>query len=65
MREEFDDTDRRILALLQEDASLAAADVAEEVGLPQSPRWRRIALTPVKAGTRLPLELVHGRESGG
>lgn len=43
MREEFDETDGRILALLQEDASLTAADVAEKVGLSQSPCWRRIA----------------------
>jgi Lrp/AsnC family transcriptional regulator len=43
MRDNFDSTDRSILALLQEDASLTAADVAEKVGLSQSPCWRRIA----------------------
>jgi len=43
MRDEFDSTDRSILALLQDDASLTAADVAEKVGLSQSPCWRRIA----------------------
>jgi Lrp/AsnC family transcriptional regulator len=39
----LDAVDRRILALLQEDASLNAAQVAERVGLSQSPCWRRIA----------------------
>ncbi|MGE8436213.1 MAG: Lrp/AsnC family transcriptional regulator [Pseudomonas palmensis] len=34
--------DRRILALLQEDASLSSAQIAERVGLSQSPCWRRI-----------------------
>jgi Lrp/AsnC family transcriptional regulator len=43
MQSELDDTDCRILALLQEDASLTAADVAKQVGLSQSPCWRRIA----------------------
>jgi len=42
MRQQIDETDRRILALLQEDASLTAADVAARVGLSQSPCWRRI-----------------------
>ena len=43
MREHLDPIDRRILALLQTDASLTAADVAGRVGLSQSPCWRRIA----------------------
>ena len=34
--------DLRILDLLQRDASLTAAQVAERVGLSQSPCWRRI-----------------------
>ena len=34
--------ERRILALLQEDASLSTAAIAEKVGLSQSPCWRRI-----------------------
>ncbi len=39
---EIDDIDRRILELLQEDASLSSAQVAERVGLSASPCWRRI-----------------------
>ncbi len=38
----LDDFDRRILALLQEDASLSAADIGARIGLSQSPCWRRI-----------------------
>jgi Lrp/AsnC family transcriptional regulator len=32
----------KILAVLQEDGALSAAEVAEAVGLSQSPCWRRI-----------------------
>ncbi|ALD98536.1 Lrp/AsnC family transcriptional regulator [Pseudomonas syringae] len=42
MQIELDSYDRRILALLQEDASLSSAQIAEQVGLSQSPCWRRI-----------------------
>ena len=42
MHSEVDAYDRRILALLQEDASLSSAQIAEQVGLSQSPCWRRI-----------------------
>lgn len=38
----IDDLDRRILAVLQEDASLSLAEIAREVGLSPSPCWRRI-----------------------
>ena len=39
---QLDRTDRRILAILQEDASLAVAEIAARVGLSQTPCWRRI-----------------------
>ena len=42
MAEEFDATDARILDLLQRDASLSIAEIAERVGLSSSPAWRRI-----------------------
>ncbi|GAA0454473.1 Lrp/AsnC family transcriptional regulator [Sphingomonas molluscorum] len=38
----LDDAERRILRVLQEDASLPTAAVAERVGLSPSPCWRRI-----------------------
>lgn len=42
MTEELDAVDARILDLLQQDASLSIADIAERVGLSSSPAWRRI-----------------------
>lgn len=38
----MDQKDRRILDLLQHDAMLSAADIAEQVGLTTTPCWRRI-----------------------
>lgn len=42
MSEALDAIDARILDLLQEDASLSIADIADKVGLSSSPAWRRI-----------------------
>lgn len=38
----MDNIDRRILSLLQTDAGLALAEIAEAVGLSTTPCWRRI-----------------------
>ncbi|MDP1618660.1 Lrp/AsnC family transcriptional regulator [Phenylobacterium sp.] len=38
----LDAIDTKILEILQQDASLSTADLAEQVGLSQSPCWRRI-----------------------
>ncbi|MGQ0661519.1 Lrp/AsnC family transcriptional regulator [Sphingosinicella sp.] len=38
----MDRTDRKILAILQDDASLPVAEVAARVNLSQTPCWRRI-----------------------
>lgn len=38
----LDALDRKILAILQSDASLSTAEIANRVGLSQSPCWRRI-----------------------
>ena len=38
----LDIIDQKILAILQEDASRSAAEIAEAVNLSQSPCWRRI-----------------------
>ena len=40
--EKLDAIDRRILALIQADASLTSAEIAERAGLTQPPCWRRI-----------------------
>ena len=42
MPPEVDSIDLKILALLQQDASLSTAELAERVGVSQSPCWRRI-----------------------
>lgn len=38
----MDSIDRKILAILQDDASIAVADIAKRVNLSQTPCWRRI-----------------------
>lgn len=38
----IDDTDRRILSLLQRDARISLARISEEVGLSPTPCWKRI-----------------------
>jgi Lrp/AsnC family transcriptional regulator len=38
----MDRLDRKILRLLQEDSTLAVADIAKRVGLSTTPCWRRI-----------------------
>jgi DNA-binding Lrp family transcriptional regulator len=42
MAERLDPTDGRILDLIQNDAALSVAQIAEKVGLSSSPCWRRI-----------------------
>ncbi|MXO60363.1 winged helix-turn-helix transcriptional regulator [Altererythrobacter salegens] len=42
MTEGLDRYEKRILALLQEDASLSTSAIADKVGLSPSPCWRRI-----------------------
>lgn len=63
----MDRLDRKILRLLQEDLTLAVADVAKKVGLSTTPCWRRIqkleeegviqrrvaVLDPAKVNTRV------------
>ncbi|MGA2952097.1 MAG: Lrp/AsnC family transcriptional regulator, partial [Caulobacteraceae bacterium] len=42
MSDRLDAVDARILDLIQHDASLSVAEIAERVGLSSSPCWRRI-----------------------
>ncbi|MDO9223300.1 MAG: Lrp/AsnC family transcriptional regulator, partial [Caulobacter sp.] len=42
MAEQLDAVDAKILDLIQHDASLSVAEIAERVGLSSSPCWRRI-----------------------
>lgn len=38
----LDDPDRKLLALLQQDATLSIADLAERIGLSTTPCWKRL-----------------------
>jgi Lrp/AsnC family transcriptional regulator len=38
----MDDIDLKILSLLQQDASISIADLADKVGLSQTPCWKRV-----------------------
>lgn len=42
MPEGLDATDLKLLSLMQEDAGLSVSDLAEKVGMSQSPCWRRV-----------------------
>lgn len=56
----LDDTDKRILRALQEDASLSSAALAERVGLSASPCWRRVSAmeaTGVISGREVEVDL--------
>ena len=75
----MDRIDRKILALLQEDAALSVAEVAERVGLSTTPCWRRIRaletagvirarvalLDPKKLNLNVPSYLLGGTLEGG
>lgn len=39
---ELSDTDKKILSIIQEDATITNAELAEKVGLSAAPCWRRI-----------------------
>lgn len=60
----LDNFDRRILALLQENASLSTAEIAERVGLSQSPCWRRIQRLKEEGVIRGQVTLLDRRKVG-
>ena len=60
----LDKYERRILALLQEDASLSTAAIAEQVGLSQSPCWRRIDRLEREGFIKRKVALVDRRKIG-
>lgn len=61
---EMDVYDRRILDLLQEDAGLSTAEIAERVGLSQSPCWRRIQRLKEEGVIRRQVTLLDRRKIG-
>ena len=61
---ELDRTDLRILGALQKDASLSTADIAQRVGLSQSPCWRRISLLEADGVVRRRVALLSREKVG-
>ena len=64
MVEPLDDFERKILAILQADATRSTADIAEEIGLSQSPCWRRIQRMRDDGIIRAEVALVDRRKVG-
>jgi Lrp/AsnC family transcriptional regulator len=62
--EPLDRYEKRILALLQEDASLSTAAIAEKVGLSSSPCWRRIDRLEREGFIKRKVALVDRRKIG-
>lgn len=61
---ELDAFDRKILRLLQEDASLSTAAIAEAVGISASPCWRRIDRLEREGFIRRRVALLDRRKAG-
>ncbi|WP_188054282.1 MULTISPECIES: Lrp/AsnC family transcriptional regulator [unclassified Sphingosinithalassobacter] len=62
--EPLDRYERRILELLQEDATLSNADLAERIGLSQTPCWRRVQRLRESGVIRQQVALVDRRKVG-
>ena len=60
----LDQKDRRILDLLQQDATLAVAEIAERVGLSRTPCWRRIRDLEQRGYIRKRVALLDGARLG-
>ena len=61
---QLDRTDRKILAIMQEDSTLAVADIATRVGLSQTPCWRRIQRLRADGVIERTVSLVHPEAVG-
>ena len=64
MADPLDRYEKRILALLQQDASLSTAAIAEQVGLSSSPCWRRIDRLEREGFIKRKVALVDRRKIG-
>jgi Lrp/AsnC family transcriptional regulator len=58
----LDQFDRRILALLQQDAALPIAELADKVGLSPSPCWRRVQKLEAEGYIRARVALLDARK---
>lgn len=61
---ELDVIDRKILRVLQEDASLSTSEIAERVGMSQSPCWRRVQRLKDEGVIRAQVALVDRKKVG-
>lgn len=64
MNSMLDSFDRRLLAELQRDVSRPTAEIAEAVGLSQSPAWRRIQRLKVEGIIKAEVALLDRRKLG-
>ncbi len=64
MPEVLDSVDARILELIQHDAALSVAEIAEQVGLSSSPCWRRIKRLEDAGVIRRRVTLLDGEKLG-
>lgn len=60
----LDDTDRRILSLLQENASLSISELADRLGMTPPPCWRRVRRLKEKKILDKPVWLVDPKAVG-
>lgn len=60
----LDDTDRAILTIIQQDTSLAVADIARRVKLSVTPCWRRIQRLEEQGVIRRRVALLNGDKIG-
>nr|WP_319247978.1 Lrp/AsnC family transcriptional regulator [uncultured Celeribacter sp.] len=59
----YDDIDRRILDILQQDSELPIADIADRVGLSPTPIWRRIKRMEASGLIRARVALVDQKQA--
>jgi len=64
LAEDLDAIDARILELIQADAGLSVAEIAEQVGLSPSPCWRRIRRMEDAGVIRKRVTLLNGEKLG-
>lgn len=61
---DFDETDQKILAILQQNCDLPITEIADRVGLSQTPVWRRIKRMEEAGVIRARVALVDQKHAG-
>ncbi len=64
MLNELDAIDLRLLAVMQTDSSLSATELAEKVGISQSPCWRRVQRLKEEGYIKREVALLDGKKLG-